>query len=178
MTKLAEWACLGVLVADGEAHGWSIARRLRPDSDLGRVWHVSRAVTYRSLDALVERSWIETVGAETGGGPTRTILAATPSGRRAFGRWLDTPVGHLRDLRSELLLKLVFAERVEHDVAGMLRGQVAVVDTAIDRLEEDADPGDLVVRWRIEAAHAARRFVVDRLGACSARPRSGGTLAM
>lgn len=166
MTGLPEWACLGILVADGDVHGWSIARRLRPEGDIGRIWQVSRAVTYRSVDALVERGWVEAVGAQSGEGPTRTILGATPSGRGAFARWLDTPVVHLRDLRSELLLKLVFAQRIGHDTAGMLRGQIAVIDTALDRLDAHTQPDDLVMRWRIEAAHAARRFVRDQLAGC------------
>lgn len=164
MTKLAEWACLGILVADGEAHGWSIARRLRPDADIGRVWQVSRAVTYRSLDALAATGWIEAIGDEVGDGPPRTILAATDPGRRAFDRWLDTPVGHLRDLRSALLLKLVFADRVDHPTGDLLRTQLAVIDAAVEGLVGGAEPDDLVARWRIESARAARRFVADQLG--------------
>ena len=46
---LGEWACLGV-VAVAPTHGFAVAQRLRPEGDLGRVWSLSRALTYRALD--------------------------------------------------------------------------------------------------------------------------------
>ena len=44
---LGEWACLGVLY-QGPMHGFAIASRLKPDGDIGRVWSLSRPLTYRS----------------------------------------------------------------------------------------------------------------------------------
>jgi DNA-binding PadR family transcriptional regulator len=166
---LGEWACLGVLYG-GPAHGWAIARRLRPDADPGRVWHLSRALTYRSLDLLTERGWIEAVGEEPGrAGPNRTILATTRAGRASLRTWLRTPVEHLRDLRGELLLKLVFADAYRVDLADMLDRQRAIVDrhaAALDVAALDAaTAGDVVALWRSEATRAAQRFldqVVDR----------------
>src|SRR5262249_44873611 len=43
---------------------------------------------------------------ESGRGPQRTIYAATPAGHEAAAAWLDTPVEHVRDVRSHLLIKL------------------------------------------------------------------------
>lgn len=160
---LGEWACLGLLVGE-PSHGWSIVKRLRPEGDIGRVWSLSRALTYRALDQLSGRGWIEPVGEQAGSaGPNRTILAATPSGRDAFGAWVVTPVRHVRDLRSELLLKLVFAERTGVDVADMLDEQRSIIDGHAATLA-DADTHDVVTRWRIEAIAAARRFVTGCAG--------------
>ena len=157
---LGEWACLGLLVGE-PAHGWSIVKRLRPDGDTGRVWSLSRALTYRALEQLSARGWIEPVGEEPGEvGPSRTVLDATQHGRDAFGAWIVTPVLHVRDLRSELLLKLVFAERTGVDVADMLDEQRSIIDRHAAVLD-DADSHDVVTRWRIEAIAAARRFVTS-----------------
>jgi DNA-binding PadR family transcriptional regulator len=168
---LGEWACLGVLF-EGPAHGFAIASAMRPGGELGRVWALSRALTYRSLDQLVDRGLVRAVGEEPGiAGGNRTVLAATRAGRAQLRRWLATPVEHLRDLRSELLLKLVVAQRCGIDVTPMLHRQRAlVVDlaAAIDgppacaldgAPETGAVAPDIVLLWRRESAVAARRFL-------------------
>jgi DNA-binding PadR family transcriptional regulator len=157
---LGEWACLGIL-HDQPAHGWAIVTRLRPDGDIGRIWHLSRPLTYRALDQLAVRGWIRPVAEEPGdAGPNRTILAPTRTGRARFRRWLQTPVPHLRDLRSELLLKLVFAERYDIDITDMLDRQCGIIDRQADQLSDvrGADR-DVVMLWRVEATRAARRFL-------------------
>jgi len=161
---LGEWACLGVLY-DDPAHGWAVAARLGPDGDLGRVWHVSRPLTYRALDQLAARGWVGAVAVEPGaGGPRRTVLRATRSGRAQLRSWVRSPVPHLRDLRSELLLKLVLADLHDLDVGGMLDEQRGLVDRTIAGLDVSGRPDDLVREWRWEMAHAARRFLdgIDR----------------
>jgi DNA-binding PadR family transcriptional regulator len=161
---LGEWACLGILVEE-PAHGWAVAARLRPDGDIGRIWQLSRPLTYRAIDQLGQRGWIEPLGREPGvAGPNRTILAATRVGRTRFRAWLRAPVEHQRDLRSELLLKLVFAERHRVDIAAMLDRQRAIVDAHAQVLEAaaDADPSDVVALWRVESTRAAQRFL-DRV---------------
>lgn len=159
--QLGEWAALGVL-AQGPTHGWAVARRLQPDGDIGRVWSLSRPLTYRALDALVGRGDAEPVGSEPGdAGPNRTILGVTAAGRAALDGWLTTPVEHLRDVRSELLLKLVFAQQAGIDVTNVLAAQRRVVDAIV--AARPLTDGDLVAAWRFEFAQAALRFL-DRLG--------------
>lgn len=158
---LGEWACLGILYT-GPMHGFAVAARLKPTGDVGRVWSLSRALTYRSLDQLTERGYVQAVGIEPGiAGGNRTILAATRSGRAQLRSWLATPVTHLRDLRSELLLKLVVAEVCEIDVSAMIERQhahVAELSEAIDA-QVEAQPDDIVVLWRSESSKAALRFL-------------------
>src|ERR1700759_1453269 len=120
---LGEWACLGILYR-GPTHGFAIASKLKPDTEIGRIWSVSRPLTYRALDQLAARGFIEAVGEERGiAGGNRTIMAATRKGRAQFRKWLNTPVVHLRDLRSELLLKLVLADACGIDLSVMLQRQ-------------------------------------------------------
>lgn len=163
---LGEWACLGIL-AEQPAHGWAVAARLRADGDIGRIWQLSRPLTYRSLDQLGERGWVVPVAEEPGdAGPNRTILATTRTGRSRLRAWLRTPVEHQRDLRSELVLKLVFAERLGADLGDMLERQRSIVDRHAEALAaaSHADPGDVVALWRVESTRAAQRFL-DRVTA-------------
>lgn len=159
---LGEWACLGILYP-APAHGFAIASRLKPSGDIGRVWSLTRPLTYRSLDLLTERGFVEAIGEERGiAGGTRTILAATRLGRAQLRKWLRTPVVHLRDLRSELLLKLVLAANCGVDVSAMLAAQhehIAALATTLDAQAAAADPADAVAIWRSESAHAALRFL-------------------
>ena len=158
---LGEWACLGVLY-QGPTHGFAVASALRPGGELGRVWSLSRALTYRSLDQLVERRLVHSVGEEPGiAGGNRTVLAATRSGRAALRGWVSTPVEHLRDLRSELLLKLVVAQRCDIDVREMLHRQREIVADLAAAVGADAVDGDVdvVVLWRRENSEAALRFL-------------------
>lgn len=163
---LGEWACLGIL-CERPAHGFAIASALRPGAELGRVWSLSRALTYRSLDQLVERGLVRAVGEEPGiAGGNRTVLDATRDGRRQLRRWLAAPVEHLRDLRSELLLKLVIADRCGIDVTAMLHRQRNVVaELAAALVDDGAHAGDVVALWRRESSEAALRFLDHVLAA-------------
>jgi PadR family transcriptional regulator AphA len=159
---LGEWACLGVLY-HGPTHGFAIAARLKPNTDIGRVWSLSRPLTYRAIDQLTARELIRPIGEEPGiaGGP-RTILAATRRGRSQFRAWVTTPVAHMRDLRSELLLKLVLAELCDIDVRPMLEAQLVQCQALADALtitNQDAERVDVVDLWRSEASQTAIRFL-------------------
>ena len=159
---LGEWACLGVLYP-APTHGFAIAARLKPTGDVGRVWSLSRPLTYRSLEQLTAREYIHAVGEEPGiAGGNRTVLAATRTGRSQLRRWLHTPVAHLRDLRSELLLKLVIADVCQIDVGDMLDAQRRHIEQLAATLaaKVDADgPTDVVAMWRSESSKAALRFL-------------------
>ncbi len=172
---LGEWACLGILVC-GPAHGFAVAARLRPDGDIGRVWSMSRALTYRALDQLLDRGLVRPVTEEPGvAGGTRTVLGPTAAGRRALRRWVATPVAHLRDLRSELLVKLIVARGCAIDVLPMVHAQLAQVrrQAAALTAEAEASGGDVVARWRAEASAAAVRFLEGFAAVPADRPTPG-----
>ncbi|MEP7045330.1 MAG: hypothetical protein ABI949_01555 [Ilumatobacteraceae bacterium] len=159
---LGEWACLGILYP-APRHGFAIAAELKPNGDIGRVWSLSRALTYRSLEQLTARGYIQVVGEEPGiAGGNRTILSVTRTGRAQLRRWLNTPVLHLRDIRSELLLKLLIAERCAIDVSSMLRLQRAHLEEVAGAIAEQADDDrvvDVVDLWRVESSQGALRFL-------------------
>jgi len=158
---LGEWACLGVL-ATGATHGFAIASRLRPDSDIGRIWSLSRPLTYRAIDQLLRNGYVEPVSEEPGiAGGTKTILSITEPGRLALREWLSRPALHLRDLRSELLLKLQLSRTLDVEPTGLVDAQRRVVSdirrSLQHRLREQ--PDDIVTGWRLETADAALRFL-------------------
>lgn len=158
---LGEWACLGIVAAT-PTHGFAIAQRLRPEGDLGRVWSMSRALTYRAIDQLIERCLVAPSAIEPGvAGGQRTVLAATAQGRARLRAWLAEPVLHVRDLRSELLLKLLLSAANDVAVRPLLESQRRVLGHAAAALTEpEAD--DVVTMWRQEASRAAVRFI-DRM---------------
>ena len=150
--SLADHVCL-TIVGEAPTHGWTIVKLLAPDGELGRIWSLSRPLTYRSLDRLVTDGLA--TRSNTG---RRAVVAPTPAGRRARRRWLDRPVGHLRDLRTEFLIKLALRERAGLPIGPIVDAQLVRLRPAIDALTS-TEPVDPVERWRRESAIAAGRFL-------------------
>ena len=159
---LGEWACLGLLYKK-PSHGFAIAARLKPGSDIGRVWSLTRPLTYRALEQLQIHGYVEESGEEVGlAGGNRTLLTITKPGRAIFRTWINTPVVHLRDMRSELLLKLVLADECVIDISDMLKMQRKNIKTLQRNIESSlvgTDQADTVHQWRREIAEATLRFI-------------------
>jgi PadR family transcriptional regulator AphA len=154
--SLADAVCL-TLVAREPTHGWSIVKTLATDGDVGRIWSLSRPLTYRALAALRDAGLIEPLGSEAGGGPPRTIWRATARGKRLARAWLRRPVRHPRDMRTEFLLKVALGA----PTAELARAQLDAFAPVFDGLQKSAaaDPDDVVARWRLESAEATNRFL-------------------
>jgi len=160
--SLADWVVLG-LVAEGPTHGWPIVRILRADGDIGRVWTVPRPIVYRSLATLTERGQVQACGEATESrGPQRTIVRTTRAGRAALKRWLETPVEHVRDVRTELLVKLALLSRANQSSTVLVQRQIAHLAPVIDAVSTRSrgEGFDVVLsRWRREQALAVDRFL-------------------
>ena len=170
--SLAEWVCL-TLITQKVTHGWAIGTMLATDGELGRIWSLSRPLAYRAIDGLVEKDLATRKGQEAGRGRDRVILAPTAAGRRLSRAWLDRPVEHLRDVRTELLVKLVLRERAGLDNDALLVAQQAKFEPAIDALTSSSPNDDLVDLWRRESARAVRRFLDQALRPPDRRTDSG-----
>ncbi|HUY70708.1 MAG TPA: helix-turn-helix transcriptional regulator [Gaiellaceae bacterium] len=158
-----EWAVLALL-CERPAHGWAIARQLSPQGELGSIWSLGRPLVYRSIEILNERKLIVPAGHEPGArGPNRTIFRATPAGHAAIAEWLLEPVEHVREGRSLLLLKLVFARRNCVDPRPMLISQHEAITAAIESLElrvgESTGTDAMLLRFRLESSRAVSRFI-------------------
>ena len=81
--------------------------------------------------------------------------------------WLTTPVEHVRDARSELMLKLLFLDRAGRDPRTLLVAQGERFTAIAAELEAAAEEAEGFARtlalWRLESTRAAVRFV-ERAG--------------
>ncbi len=160
--SLSDWAVLGV-VAERPTHGWPVVRELASDGAIGRIWTVSRPLVYRSLATLLAGGFVEECGDAAGvRGPQRTIVRATRRGRAALRRWLDEPVDHVREVRSELLVKLALLERAGRPSEALIERQLerlAPVFAAVTRRPAGAGFESVLATWRREQALAVQRFL-------------------
>jgi PadR family transcriptional regulator AphA len=159
--SLGERVCLA-LIDEGVNHGWAIGTELAPDGELGRVWTLSRPLTYRAVDQLEAKGMLRRQGPRRGG-RERTLLSCTAQGRRIVGHWLDAPVEHLRDVRTELLLKLLLRQRRGLATEPLLEAQQRSFNDHIETLTVAGPTADPVDLWRRESARAVRRFLAAAL---------------
>jgi DNA-binding PadR family transcriptional regulator len=160
--SLADWVVLGV-VAEGPTYGWPIVRELSADGGLGAVWTVPRPIVYRSISTLIAEGLLETSGDAPGvRGPRRTIVRVTQRGRRALRSWLARPVDHVRDVRSEFLIKLALlgrSGRPHRELVQRQLDELAPVFSALQRPHDGDEFCAVLNRWRREQARAVERFL-------------------
>lgn len=170
---LPEWTVLAV-IAERPVHGFAVAALTAPGGDLGRVWQIQRPLVYRALGRLEGADLIVAEAVETGPGPQRTRYSATDAGRSAVEEWLRTPVAHVREIRSQLLLKLALLDRQGVDPAELLARQRLALEPIADAItiERDACTGfdAVLLAWRQAGTSAAMAFLDDVLSARSTAP--------
>lgn len=163
--SLAEHVVLG-LVAEGSSHGFALARLLAPGGPVGQIYTQARPAVYRTLDRLVGAGMIEALEAQRGErGPERTPLRLTGTGSQALQLWLARPVPHVRDLRTEFLVKLALLDRRGSDPGPLVRAQterVADIVEALAAQERNAQGFEKTLGlWRLRSAQAALEFLHD-----------------
>jgi DNA-binding PadR family transcriptional regulator len=162
--SLAEWVVLTV-ICEQPTHGFAIGQLTAADGELGRIWHIPRPIVYRAIGRLEEAHLIAADAVEPGRGPQRTIYRAARAGLQAVARWLDTPVEHVRDVRSQLLLKLALLDRAGQDATDLLRRQRSLLAPiaramAADRPEQSGFDA-ILLAWRRATAAATLSFLDD-----------------
>lgn len=171
--SLTEWTVLA-LISEDPTHGFAIFQLTAPGGELGRIWHIPKPVIYRAIGRLEEAGLVAPQNVEPGRGPQRTIYSATPAGREAAAAWLDTPVEHVRDVRSQLLIKLALLDRAGTDASGLLRRQKAILQPiasaiAAERPQRRGFDATLLA-WRRATAAAALSFLDDITPSGAGRP--------
>ena len=157
--SLADNVCL-VLIVLGAEHGWAVVQQLRPTTPLGRIWSLSRALTYRSIEQLIELNCVRRRGVIAGKGGDRRLVRATSLGRSTANKWLDTPVQHLRDVRTEFLLKLELRTQATKPNTAFIRRQQRAFAPVIATLEGSAQTSKIPVDlWRSESAKSVNAFL-------------------
>jgi PadR family transcriptional regulator AphA len=160
--SLAEWVVLA-LIDERPSHGFAIAALTGAEGSLGNVWQIPRPVVYRSLPRLADGALIEVATVEPGRGPRRMVYAVTPEGQRAVAAWLTTPVRHVRDIRSHLLVKLALLDRREAASSVLLARQRDVLIPIVAALGEQHGRAEgfeaVLLAWRRTSVQAALAFV-------------------
>jgi DNA-binding PadR family transcriptional regulator len=161
--SLAEWLVL-CLICEEPRHGFAIARLLDSDGSMGRIWRVPKPVVYRALQRLEQLGLVRSAELQPSSlGPARLPVDATESGRELSADWLNRPVGHNRDVRSELLVKLALLDRAGRDPRPLLdaqREQLKPVARAMqNRLASASGFDRTLILWRSETVTATLRFL-------------------
>ena len=151
------------IISQQPSHGFAVAQLTAPGGELGRIWHIPKAVIYRAIGRLIDAGLITPDCTEPGLGPQRTVYAATPAGRQAAEQWLDTPVQHVRDIRSHLLLKLALLDRAGGDPTALLRRQRAVLTPIVQAIQagqgQETGFDATLLAWRQASAATALDFL-------------------
>jgi DNA-binding PadR family transcriptional regulator len=160
----SEYAVLG-LIQDRPAYGYELQRHVSAGEGLGRVCPIEPAMVYAILKSL---AGLELIDGEWDNSqyPPRAVYRATPEGQAAFERWLRHPVGRMREVRSDFLIKLYFALKRDPDLAReLVEAQVAVCDEYIESVRrelegaEEASFDALVLGSKLTAAACTRDWL-------------------
>jgi DNA-binding PadR family transcriptional regulator len=161
------------LVCERPTYGLVLAGLLAPDGSLGQIWSVPKAMVYYALQQLELLGLIRMrTQQRTGPGRARAVCRITPAGRAAADAWLSTPAEHVRDIRSELMVKLALNDRAGGDSDPLVRAQLArlvpIAAALDDHLRAATGFERTMVLWRHEAMTATIQFLTV-LAAAQAR---------
>ena len=132
-SRSPEYALLGFLYSQ-PSHGYDLHRLLV--AELGQAWHVSQSQTYNILKRLETQGCISSMTVEQEKLPAIQNLTISPSGRRRFETWLETPTGSsVRAIRLEFITRLYFTQKLApQKIPDMLDAQAAEVRNTLARL--------------------------------------------
>jgi len=163
---VSEYAVLGLLT-DGPDYGYRLQQHFSGDKGLGLVCPVEPAALYAVLKSLsglelIHGEWDRTQY------PPKAVYAISSEGSLKFERWLISPVGRIREVRSEFLVKLYFA--MKRDIAfarELLEAQKAVCDQYPQAVElEGAGRGSfegIVVASKLTAARITADWLTETI---------------
>jgi PadR family transcriptional regulator len=160
--SLPEWLVLALL-SQQPMHGFAVAQLTAPDGELGRIWQVPKAVIYRAISRLEAAGLVTPQGMQPAWDRSGPSTPRRPGANKAVRGWLHTPVRHVRDIRSHLLLKLALLDRAGDDPANLLRRQREVLEPIAQAIEaRHAECGGFdatLLAWRRATAKAALDFL-------------------
>jgi DNA-binding PadR family transcriptional regulator len=146
------------LIVHQPRHGWALHEELAPRGEIGRAWTLSRQLVYRAIDTLEADGLVKRAQPKDGGGADKVIISPTAKGKAHITAWLDQPVGHLRDVRTELVVKMMLRERAGLSAQSFLTAQQEAFAPLLRAIESSParTPVDM---WRRESASAVKRFL-------------------
>ena len=128
------------LIAAGPTHGFAVAHVLGREGEIGRIYEVPRPLVYRAVDRLIEGHLVRPLRVEAGDhGPPRTVVTTTAAGQRMVRKWLATPAEHVRDVRTELVVKLALLQRSDKDPTPLLEAQRVALGPIVTALDAQCE---------------------------------------
>jgi DNA-binding PadR family transcriptional regulator len=135
-----EYAVLALL-ALRPMHGYEMTSFIE-DEGLSDVCPVEQSTLYTYLRNVEARGLVAWTEERVGQRPPRKIFALTPAGRDLIHAWLRRPVGRMREVRLELLLKLFFLARLDPEAnRRLLADQVAACQLYLQDLDAGSPRG-------------------------------------
>ncbi len=123
----SEYAVLG-LVRRRPTYGYDLQRQFAADRGIGRACPIEPAMVYAILKSLAGLELIDGQW-DNSQYPPKAVYSATLEGDAAFERWLRHPVGRMREVRFDFLIKLFFALNQDPGLAGdLIEAQLDVCD--------------------------------------------------
>ena len=154
----SEYAVLGLL-RQRPAYGYELKQQLSRGQGLARVCPIEPSMIYAILKSLSGLELIDGVW-DNSVYPPRAVYTATAEGEAEFLRWLRRPVGRMREVRLDFLVKLYFAMAEDSDLAlELVAGQIdhcCAYAEEIERELEAAEPGSFDAIALGSKASAAR----------------------
>ncbi len=157
--QLARNVVLSLIVLEPR-HGWALQEELAPSGDIGRAWSLSKQLVYRAIDTLESDGLVKRAAPKDGGGADRVVVTPTAKGKRVTGKWLNMPVEHLRDVRTELVLKVMMRNRYGLPQKPFLQAQREHFAPLIKAIENSKDSSPVGL-WRQESATAVMRYLSE-----------------
>lgn len=151
------------LIGHGVTHGYAIASWFRPDGVVGAVRTVSRPAIYRELAALERAGMVVAREERAARQQVTRRLSLSPAGTKAAAAWIDAPVEHLRDVRDELVAKLLLRESFGMPTTAFVKRQRSRLAPLVEALVASTDD-TVVASWRREQARAVVRFLDEYEG--------------
>ena len=164
----AEYAVLG-LVRQKPAYGYELQKQLSGPRGLGRVCPVEPAMVYAILKSL---SGLELIDGEWDNRayPPKAVYTATDAGDAEFARWLRRPVGRMREVRLDFLVKLYFALSEDRSLAlRLIEDEIETCEEYVaqiecERVEVAGSEYDLIVlESKASAARITREWLEKTL---------------
>lgn len=146
------------LIVQEPRHGWAIHEELAPQGEIGRAWTLSRQLVYRAIDTLETDGLVKRAKPKDGGGGDKVVISPTAKGIAQTKTWLDQPVKHLRDVRTELVVKIMLRARAGLPAKKFLDAQHDAFAPLLRAIETSpaVTPVDM---WRRESASAVKRYL-------------------
>ena len=126
ISNSTEFVILGALMT-GSKHGYEIMQFL--SSALEPAWRVSTSQLYLLLKRLELAGMVDSSLETQKTRPSKRVYGLTNLGRKVFAQWLQTPVEHVRDFRTEFLTKMFFFHHLALPGADrLLEGQIRAIE--------------------------------------------------